>query len=135
VRYLGQIGGSFGVAVVGAVVNHSLAAGLARGLPPAAARALSRHDLASLYNPQALLNPTLRAGILRHDVQHALAGTPPGARRTLLAEQLTAVLGPAVDQVFTALRQALDVAVRHGLEVALLCSLAACAAALTLREP
>lgn len=132
VRYLGGIGGTLGVTIVGAVVNYSIAADLPRRFPATTRGYLPPHLIAEIHNPQALLTPSLRATVLRAAVRHDLPRIPASQARAAVAAMEAHRL---VNHIFAALRLSLAVAIRHGLEAALFFSVAAIAAGLVLRDP
>lgn len=59
IQFLRTIGGSVGAAVFGAVLSNRFAPAAPAALPAATARALPPGTLATLGNPQALMNPEL----------------------------------------------------------------------------
>lgn len=92
VRFFGQLGGVLGVAIIGTVINNTLASELANRLP-ASAQQLPPQVLAMATNPQALVNPAYHATVVQ------AAGT-----------QAQGILG----QVFEAVKQALVTAIQQG---------------------
>src|SRR5258706_2777983 len=60
VRYLGQLGSVLGVAIVGTVVNNTLASDIAGRLPVATVKQLTPQGVKFATNPQVLVNPTYR---------------------------------------------------------------------------
>ncbi len=61
VQFLRTMGGSIGAAIFGAVLSNRFAPAFLRALPPDAARALPPGTLATLGNPQTLMNPAVMA--------------------------------------------------------------------------
>jgi hypothetical protein len=57
VQFLRSMGGALGAAIFGAVLSNRFGPALQAALPPDAARALPPGTLATLSNPQALMNP------------------------------------------------------------------------------
>jgi MFS family permease len=102
-RYLGQLGLVLGVAIIGTVVNNTLALRLAKipgiGFLPAPVVKLAT-------NPQALLNDTYRQSLIHSVLQH----TPPQLQQNVLH---------LFNQVFDALKHSLAVAIIAGFAVAL----------------
>jgi MFS family permease len=133
VRYLGQIGGTIGVALVATVVNSTLAGTLDRHLPHTALRRLAADGVTVASNPQILANPTYRASVTRRAIMAATAHLPAGsshARRVAATQQAQHL----VAQVFDALRLALAEAIQRGLVVPLVVAVLAVLAAAFLRD-
>src|SRR3989454_3837788 len=72
VRYLGQLGSVLGVAIVGTVVNNTLASDIASRLPASVANRLTPAGLKAATSPQVLVNPGYRATVV-HTAQHFAA--------------------------------------------------------------
>jgi EmrB/QacA subfamily drug resistance transporter len=140
IRYLGQLGGALGVAIVGTVVNHGLSSDLATRLPPAAQQ-LTPAGIAAATSPQVLVNPAYRDGVVataqrfaaEQAVAQATATVPPGPQHdqivAAMTQQVTAQVNQQVldllNSVFAALRQSLAVGIQQGfLMVLLFCALA-----------
>ena len=134
VRYLGQIGGTVGAAIVGAVVNVSLVAEVSRRLPVAALLRLSTDGVTVTTNPQILVNPTYRAMVLHRALSAVSARIPPGPRHGLLVSAAARQTRLLLAQVFAALRLALAVAIQHGLLMVLVFCGAAVLTALLVRD-
>jgi EmrB/QacA subfamily drug resistance transporter len=138
-RYLGQLGATLGIAVVGTVVNRSLSIDLASRLPADTAARLTPAGLKAATDPQVLVNAQYHDAIVhtatgfaeRGAIAKAAASVPPGPNHNHIvasitpkvtaqaAHQVTATL----DQVFAALKQSLAVAVQHGFVAVLLFSI------------
>ncbi len=93
-----SIGGAFGLAIFGSVMNNRFASELLSGIPPAAKEVISPEPLDSLArNPQALLNPEAAA-------QLRSVFEPLGQQGVFLFEQviesLKLALSSAITQVF-----------------------------------
>jgi len=135
VRYLGQLGGTIGVALVATVVNSSLASALGRSLPRIAVRRLAADGVTVAADPQVLVNPTYRASVTRRAIAAAtkhLSGGPSHARLAVATRQAQHL----VAQVFDALRLALAEAIHQGLVVTLVVAgVAVLAAALLTDRP
>ncbi len=134
VRYLGQMGGTIGVAIVGTVVNYSFAREIARRLPQGATRYLTQAQLATVRNPQALLSPSLHATLVQSAMRRTVSSIPGGAGRETSVAAATTKLHHVLTQVFEALRLSLSVSIRHGLETAALFCAGAIVASLFLRD-
>ncbi len=123
VRYLGQLGSVLGVAIVGTVVNNTLASDIASRLPASVARQLTPAGLKFATSPQVLVNQTYRDTVV-HTAQHyaaqsAVAHVPPGPQHDQIAAAVAAQAMQQVqhllDQVFAALKLSLALAIQHGL--------------------
>src|SRR2546425_7339285 len=130
VRYLGQLGAVLGVAIVGTVVNQTLASDIAGRLPASVAHRLTPAGLNFATSPQVLVNPAYRATVVstaqRFAAQSAVAQVPPGPRHNVIAQQVAMqAMQQAqhlLNQVFEALRLSLAVAIQHGfIAVLVLC--------------
>lgn len=129
VRYLGQVGGILGVALVGTVVNGSLLADVHRRLPPSVLNHLASEGVRFAAGPQVLVSPTYRATVVRTALRRTIAHVPPGPLHHHMAVAATRQELHLLDRVFEALRLSLAVAIRHGLVAALVfCGVAALAA-------
>ena len=117
VRYLGQIGGTIGVALVATVVNNSLAGALGRHLPQAAVRRLAADGITITASPPDLVNPTYRTHITRQ----AIAAVTEHLPADHFHDRVTATrqVRHLVAQVFDALRLSLAEAIHQGLVAAL----------------
>jgi EmrB/QacA subfamily drug resistance transporter len=120
IRYLSQIGGTVGAAVVGTVVNISLAADLSRRLSTATVRRLAADGIAVAVNPQALVSPAYRQTLARHALATAAARVPVGPRHDQLEVAVTWQAHQILQQVFEAFRFSLATAIQHGLLTVLL---------------
>src|SRR6266567_4999829 len=122
VRYLGQLGSVLGVALVGTVVNNSLASDIASRLPATTVKQLTPQGVKFATNPQALVNPTYRDTVVntaKHfAAQSAAAHVPPGPQHDQVAASVAAqAMQQAqhlLDQVFAALKLSLAFAIQHG---------------------
>lgn len=136
VRYLGQIGGTVGVALVATVVNSSLVGALGRRLLRAAVRRLAADGVTVAVNPQALVNPTYRASVTRRAIAVATEHLPAGPSHAHLVAAAMRQAQDLVAQVFDALRLALADAIHQGLVVTLVVAgVAVLAAALLTDRP
>jgi EmrB/QacA subfamily drug resistance transporter len=128
VRYLGQLGGALGVAIVGTVVNSGLSTELAARLPQSTVGQLTPAGVQAATNPQALVNPTYHDAVVhtaqQFAVRQATANVPPGPRHDQIVAGITAQVNQQVldllNSVFDALRQSLAVAITHGLVAVLI---------------
>ncbi|MDQ6659999.1 MAG: MFS transporter, partial [Chloroflexota bacterium] len=122
VRYLGQLGSVLGVAIVGTVVNNTLASDIANRLPASVTNSLTPAGVKFATSPQVLVNPSYRATVV-YTAQHAaaqsaVAQVPPGPQHDQIAVSVAAqAMQQAqhlLDQVFAALRLSLAFAIQHG---------------------
>ena len=123
VRSATQIGAVKGVAVVGTVVNQTLANDIATRVPAATQRLMTPAGFKYATDPQALINPTYREGVVQtaqhFAVYRAVSQVPPGPQH---AQQVATVTAQVLHQVqlmltqlFDALKESLTVAIQHGL--------------------
>jgi MFS family permease len=112
VRYMGQLGSVLGVAIVGTVVNTSLAADLPSRLKHVAGIGnMPATVVQQASNPQALVNPDLRNGLMHGVARHVPPQVQAGVLHTL-------------SQIFSVLKQSLMVGLHHGFVVLLVLSAA-----------
>jgi len=125
VRYLGQIGGVLGLALVGTVVNVSLATEMQHRLPAAVTTRLAADGVRLSAGPQVLVSPTPHRTATQAVAGAAAARVPAGTHHA--ARVAAAIAGEIalLNTVFTALRRSLALAIRHGLVAALLFCLGA----------
>ena len=127
VRYMQQAGNTLGVAVVGTVVNNTIASDIV-GRLPAGAQRLTPAGLAAATNPQALVNQTYHDTVIAQAKHYAAqaavaqaqaAGKIPGgpahdAVVAAIAQQAQAQAVQLIGQIFAALKQSLVVGIQHG---------------------
>ena len=132
VRYMQQAGNTLGVAVVGTVVNNTIASDIT-GRLPAGAQRLTSAGLAAATNPQVLVNDTYRQTLVttaqRYASHAAVAEAsatgkiPPSgapghdAAVAAITQQVNAQTARLLQQVFDALKQSLTAGVQHGMLV------------------
>jgi EmrB/QacA subfamily drug resistance transporter len=123
IRYLGQLGAVLGVAIVGTVVNNSLASDIAQRIPASVAQRLTPAGLKAATSPQVLVNPTYRATVVQtaqhYAAQSAVARVPAGSQHNQIAATVAAQAmqqaQQMLDSVFAALKLSLAFAIQHGL--------------------
>ena len=123
IRYLGQLGAVLGVAIVGTVVNNSLASDIANRIPASVANRLTPAGLKAATSPQVLVNPTYRATVVQtaqhYAAQSAVAHVPPGPQHNQIAATVAAQAmqqtQQMLDSVFAALKLSLAFAIQNGL--------------------
>jgi EmrB/QacA subfamily drug resistance transporter len=120
VRYMQATGQVLGVAIVGTVVNNSLAVEFPKRIPAQAKEFLPAQALQAAQNPQVLISPDFQHSLISTSIREALQHhAPPSVAQTI----------PALyQQVFEALREALSVSIVQGFLVVF----GICAAALLL---
>jgi len=127
VRYMQQVGQTLGVAIVGAVVNNTIASDVVKRIPASTAKQLTPQGLKFATDPQALVSPTYHDTVVKTAQGYASAAAaaqaqahiPPGPGQAagIAAAKAQAIHQTSVllDQVFAALKQSLVVAIQHGL--------------------
>lgn len=110
VRYLGQLGATLGVAIVGTVVYSSLSRDLATRIPASTVQQLTPEGINAATNTQILINPQYRDTVVH--TSENLAAQNAGAQAIHHVQQL-------LDQVFAALKLSLMVALQQGFIVVL----------------
>ena len=147
-RYMQQAGSTLGVAIIGTVVNNSIASDIA-GRLPAGAQRLTSAGVAAATNPQVLVNTTYRdtlvttaqgfaarAAVAQAQASGQIPSSEPGhsaaiAAITQAAQSQTAQL---LAQVFAALKQSLVVGIQHGFTATLVIGLLVLVAAFFLKD-
>jgi EmrB/QacA subfamily drug resistance transporter len=118
VRFLGQLGGVLGVAIVGSVVNSTLASDIVKRLPAQTVQRLTPAGVKFATNPQVLVNSTYHDTVVQTAqslaVRAATANVPPGPQHDLIAAQAIHQTNTLLGQVFVALKESLAVAIQHG---------------------
>ncbi len=122
VRYLGQLGSVLGVAIIGTVVNQTLASDLVTRLPANAAKQLTPQGLKFATDPQVLVNATYHTTVVQtadsYAVKSATAHIAPGPQHDTIVASVTAQtiqqVHSLLNQVFDALRLSFGVALQHG---------------------
>jgi EmrB/QacA subfamily drug resistance transporter len=130
VNYLRQLGQTLGVAIVGTVVNNTIASDIAQRLPATAVKQLTPAGLKFATNPQVLVTPIYRQTVVQtaqrfavHSaVAQATAKVPPGPHHNQIVAAITRQVTAQVmqqtlhllNQVFAALRLSLAVGIQHG---------------------
>lgn len=133
ISYLRSMGAALGVAIIGSVVNNTIASELVGRLPEAA-RQLPPAALSAATNPEVLVNSAFRQEIVARGVAaatqrvlpqalaQATANLPPGPQHdgvvATITSQVTSEVATQVThlltQIFDATRQALAVGIQNG---------------------
>jgi EmrB/QacA subfamily drug resistance transporter len=118
VRFLGQLGGVLGVAIVGSVVNSTLASDIVKRLPAQTVQRLTPQGVKFATNPQVLVNSTYHNTVVQtaqsFAVRSATANVPPGPQHDQIAAQAIHQTTILLNSVFAALKESLAVAIQHG---------------------
>ncbi len=128
VRFLGQLGGVLGVAIVGTVVNSTLASDIVTRLPASTVQKLTPAGVKFATNPQVLVNSTYHDTVVKtaqsFAVRSATANVPPGPQHNQIVQTISAQAihqtNTLLNQVFAALKESLAVAIQHGFITVLL---------------
>ncbi len=129
-RYMQQVGGTLGVAVVGTVVNNTIANDIAAHLP-AGAQQLTPAGIAAATNPQVLVNSTYQQTLVQTAQKYAAEAavksaqaqgkipSGPGAAAAISAitKQVDLSTLHLLNAIFTALKHSLTLGVENGLTV------------------
>ncbi len=142
VRYVGQLGAVMGVAIVGTVVNNSLASDIAKRVPTAVAQQLTPAGFKAATSPQVLVNPVYRQTIVQtaqhFAAQNAVAHVPAGPQHNQIAATVAAQAmqqaSHMLDSIFAALKLSLAFAIQHGMIAVLVFSLAMIVATFFLKD-
>lgn len=124
VRYMGQVGAILGIAVIGSVVNSTIANDVATRVPASVARQLTPAGLKAATNPQVLTNPDARNAVIDAAKHFATQRVPAGPQHDFIVQQIAQQVTHTLDQVFDALKLSLAVAIQHGLLTVLVFSIA-----------
>ena len=118
VRFLGQLGAVLGVAIVGSVVNSTLASDIVKRLPSSTVQRLTPQGVKFATNPQVLVNSTYHDTVVQtaqsFAVRSATANVPPGPQHDQIAAQAIHQTTILLNSVFAALKESLAVAIQHG---------------------
>jgi len=142
VRYLGQLGAVLGVAIVGTVVNQTLATDLVKRIPASTVKQLTPAGLKFATNPQVLVNAQYHDTVVQtakgYAQKIAVAQVPPGPQHDQIsvsvAAQAVQQVQHLLNQVFEALRLSFAVALQHGFLAVLLFCVAALVATFFLKD-
>ena len=129
IRYLSQLGSVLGVAIMGTVVNNTLASDIARRVPASVVTQITPAGFKAATNPQVLVNPVYRNMVVsttqHFAAQSAVAQVPPGPQHDVIAHQVALqAMQQAqhlLDSVFAALKLSLAFAIQHGFIAVLVC--------------
>ena len=126
ITYIRALGQTLGVAIVGSVVNNTIASDILTRIPASTVKQLTPAGLKFATDPQVLTNPVYKDTVIKtaegFAVQSATAKAtahiPPGPQHDAVAHQAAAQailqVQHMLNQVFDALRLSLAVAIQHG---------------------
>ena len=138
VRFLGQLGGVLGVAIVGTVVNSTLASDIVKRLPAQTVQRLTPAGVKFATNPQVLVNSTYHDTVVKTAQSFAsnaaTAHVPPGPLHDQIAAQAIQQTTTLLNSVFAALKESLAVAIQHGFITVFIFSTATIVAAFFLKD-
>ena len=146
-RYLQQVGSTLGVAIVGTVVNNTVASDIVHRLP-AGAQVLTPAGIAAATSPQVLVNPVARdqlhARAKQAAAQNAVAtaqaqgkipsGPSHDAVVASIIQQAEAGAVHLINQIFSALKDSLLIGIQHGFTVLFVICLVMVVAAFFLKD-
>ncbi len=126
IRYISALGQTLGVAIVGSVVNSTIASDILTRIPASTVHQLTPAGLKFATDPQVLTNPVYKNTVVKTAENYAsqvaaakaTAHIPPGPQHNAVAHQAAAQailqVQHTLNQVFDALRLSLAVAIQHG---------------------
>ncbi len=126
ITYIRALGQTLGVAIVGSVVNSTIASDILTRIPASTVQQLTPAGLKFATDPQVLTNPVYKATVIKTAegfaakvaAAKATANIPPGPQHDAIAHQAAAQailqVQHTLNQVFDALRLSLAVAIQHG---------------------
>jgi MFS family permease len=115
VRYMSEVGATLGIAIVGSVVNSTIASDIATRVPASVVKQLTPAGWKAATNPQVLTNPDVRNALINTARSLATSHVPPGPQHEIIVQQIAQQVTQTLDQVFGALKLSLTVAIQHGL--------------------
>jgi MFS family permease len=146
ITYLRALGQTLGSAIVGTVVNNTIASDLPNHVPANAQQQLTPAGWTAATNTQVLIDSGYRGNIVSRATQaatqaavkQATANIPAGPQRQAVAQQVTAQVTQAVthllNQVFDGLKISLMLAIQHGFVCILIFCILAFVSALFLKD-
>ncbi len=126
ITYIRALGQTLGVAIVGSVVNNTIASDILTRIPASTVQQLTPAGLKFATDPQVLTNPTYKDTVVKTAesfaakaaAAQATAHIPSGPQHDAVAHQAAAQaiqqVQHTLNQVFDALRLSLAVAIQHG---------------------
>jgi hypothetical protein len=127
-----------GAAIVGTVINNTIASDLPNRVPANAQQQLTAQGWKYATNTQVLVDSTYRAKIVQTAQQaataKATANIPAGPQHDAVAQQVARQVQALLNQVFAGLKESLVLAVQNGFLVLAVIALAAVITALFLKD-
>jgi EmrB/QacA subfamily drug resistance transporter len=126
ITYIRALGQTLGVAIVGSVVNSTIASDILTRIPANTVQQLTPAGLKFATDPQVLTNPAYKDTVVKTAENYASQSAaakatvhiPPGPQHNAVAHQASAQaisqVQHTLNQVFDALRLSLAVAIQHG---------------------
>ncbi len=134
ITYIRALGQTLGVAIVGSVVNNTIASDILTRIPASTVKQLTPAGLKFATDPQVLTNPVYKDTVVKQAESYAssaaakaaTAHIPPGPQHDAVAHHAAAQailqVQHMLNQVFDALRLSLAVAIQHGFVAVLIFS-------------
>lgn len=123
VRYLGQLGATLGIALVGTVVNSTLASDIKTRVPSSLVQQFPPAAWKAATDPQVLISSEARSNVVNAAQHFATQNVPAGPQHDATVHQIASQVAQNLDQVFAALKLSLVTAIQHGLLTVLIFSL------------
>lgn len=122
ITYIRALGQTLGVAVVGTVINNTVASDLTNRVPASTIKQLTPAGWQAATNTQVLINQDYKNTVIhtaqRIAGQSAAAHIPPGPQHNAIVQQVMAQAAQQVtqmlNQVFGALKDSMVLAIQHG---------------------
>ncbi|HVP21467.1 MAG TPA: MDR family MFS transporter [Anaerolineaceae bacterium] len=135
VRFVGQIGAVIGIAVVGTVVNQTLASDILTRVPAQTVQQMTPAGFKVATDPQILINTSYRDSVVQNAQKFAVQGAAQhGQVSAAVSAQISQQVQQSLNQVFDALKTSLTVAIQHGLIVILAFAILMILASLFLKD-
>lgn len=115
IRYMSEVGATLGIAIVGSVVNSTIANDIVQRVPAAVVKQLTPAGWKAATDPQVLINPDARDMLVHTAQKLATSHVPPGPQHDSVVQQIAQQVAQMLDQVFGALKLSLVAAIQHGL--------------------
>lgn len=138
ITYLRALGQTLGVAITGTVINNTIASDLPTRVPANTIQQLTPAGWQAATNTEVLIDQTYRNMVVQTAQNYAgkaaAANIPAGPQQNAVVQQAAQQVAQLLGQVFAALRQAMALAIQHGMLVILFFCLGALVAALFLKD-
>lgn len=138
ITYMRALGQTLGAAIVGTVINNTIASDLLNRVPANAQQQLTAQGWKYATNTQVLVDSTYRAKIVQTAQQaataKATANIPAGPQHDAIAQQVAQQVQTLLNQVFAGLKESLVLAVQNGFLVLAVIAAIAVIVALFLKD-